>query len=553
MITMSTLLLSLLLAGAGPAPDDTPAAPPRLVVLVAIDQCIPEQMARLAPALEGGLERLWSEGSVFEGAEVPYANSDTGPGHATMGTGCLPRHHGISGNMIYVRDEGRYRYCVVDPDQDDVGQEGVAESPYSQSPRWLEVPALGDHLKARNPESRVVAVAGKDRSAILLGGRHPDLALWWDGRGGGFQTSTWYGQALPEFVRAWNTGWLDQASGWTWTSPDAELLAEVGAAADDREGEPRGYDTLPRTLPTATPGDPAAIAALAGRTLPSPLGDRFVVQMAQEACAALDLGQDEVPDLLALSLSACDLVGHAFGPYSVEVTDILLGADRELGDLFSWLDDHVGVDRWVVALTADHGVCELPEQLVVQGIPARRFTFAMQRAAEGALQEAATAFLDGDADLARQTVQLRVRDVLLDEAALAAAGREDDLPALRRALADALTGLDWVHGTFTREELEAGSEEELATLYRDSYALDRLPDVVLCPEPRVVFAGEAGTNHGTPWPYDRRVPLAFYGPGIPAAVRQEPAALIDIVPTLLDRLGLPVPPDVDGRVLPFPR
>ena len=535
-------LLAPLLASAPPglAPEA-----PRLIVLVSVDQLVPEQLERLDGWLDGGLGRIWREGRAFPGARLPYSATETGPGHATLSTGSLPAEHGIVANQYHDRSLGHGVYCVGDPQARTVTDEGTRSSSSGVSAANLRRPTLGDRLIAASPASRVVSVSGKDRSAVLLGGARATDVLWWDRFGAGFVTTDAVDGALPSYASAWNAHWLEHARGWTWEAAFPGDPAALGTEADDRPGEQPllGRTTFPYTLPSPAADAERAVGQLASILLTTPLIDRFTLEVARAAVDALGLGRGEATDLLAVGLSGCDYAGHAFGPYSREVTDLVLRLDDELGSLLAHLDETVGADRWVLALTADHGVLELPESLRAQGIGARRLNGADVAALRSDVERAlAERFPGRKVDLGFDGDGFTV-----DEAALAAAGLEPS--AVRATIAGAAAGADWVAAAYTLEDLagDGGADPWLA-LHRAAFHPERSADVVLRREPWTLMGMAAGTSHGSVYPYDRRVPLAFLGLGGARSRSFAPATPLDVVPTLLERCGLPPgDPPLAGR------
>jgi hypothetical protein len=532
---MLPVVAALLLASQQPKP----AEPPRLVVMIAVDQLVPEQLQRLASRFTGGFRRILDEGAVFWRATVDYACTETGPGHATFATGRWPRHHGIVGNLFFDRGAGRTAYCVADPAVHPVTALGLDAEREGTSPANLIGDTLADLLAKGAPGSKTVSIAGKDRSAILMGGRAPGAALWWHSAVGGFASSSHYGEKLPEFASVWNAAWRERARGWEWRPEVTGDLSVLGTAPDEREGESkRGGRTLPRTLPQED-------GPLAGAVLFSPLLDYFTLELSILALDTQALGRDDAVDLLALSLSACDTLGHAYGPDSVEVTDLLVRDDRELERLFRALDERVGKGRWIACLSSDHGVLDLPEALAAGLVGARRVRGADLAALRKAVEEAVEAEYPGHGDL---DLDFSEAGFAFDEPAALAAGIEPS--TLRERIAAASEENEWVADAYTREELLAtGEADPWLTLYRRCALAERCPDVVLRPEPWLLFDTPEGTSHGSPYPYDRRVPLAFLGGPVKPQQRFDAASPTDAVPTLLALLGLPVPKDVDGQVL----
>jgi hypothetical protein len=535
------------------ARDSSATSSTRLLVMISVDQLVPEQLDRLAPWLTGGLARFVREGRVFPRAELRHGDTETGPGHAAYGTGRLPRNNGIVSNDWFARDGRGSVYCFADPDARALTDRGVLDEA-ATSPRNLRCEGIAELLDAARPGSLSFAVSSKDRSAIGMSGKRADLALWWDKKRGGFRSSTWYGAELPEWVRVHNSDWQERlpfADGWKCELP--ERFEGSGTAPDEREGEVgrAGQRSFPHPVPPRGANlDDKALATLAQWVYEGAASDVMVCDMARAAVEVLPLGRDEVPDLLCVSLSACDTVGHAYGPGSVEVTDVILRADRELGRLFAQLDERVGSGHWVASLSSDHGVLELPETLAPLGYPARRITG----------REIADTFKD-----ARNAVAAKFgkdffatgnyRGLRLDGAALAADGI--DARAVREVYASELLarGTSWMEHAVTWDELRAVAREGasprsgLIAMEANSFDEERTSDVVTLQKAFTLPGVAAGTAHGTPHSYDRRIPLAFLGPGIAPGRDWRDASSIDALPTLFTLAGVPVPAGLDGRSL----
>ncbi|WP_419191212.1 alkaline phosphatase family protein [Saltatorellus ferox] len=509
--------------------------------MLAVDQMIPEQLERLAPQLEGGLGRLYRQGTVYRDAMLPYARTETGAGHVTFSTGCLPRSHGVVGNGFWDRGLGREVYCVEDLEVCQVLGSGPVEGSGQRSPKNLDRPTIGEIMQAKNPASRVVSISAKDRAAIGMAGRSQGLVLWWDKNGGGFQTSTFYSPSIPDYVSHWNDGWLERNRGFVWepvgnrTERDFRL---IGSDVDDREGE-RPFSGLGVTFPYSIAKD-ASEKAMGNFAFETPLCDRFVAELAREAIRQESLGADDDVDLLCVSFSSCDVIGHANGPFSREVTDVLFRLDRELGLLFDELDKRVGADRWALALTADHGILPLPEYLRPRGVDAFRVPRGESSAFRGEFVERL-----------QERLGSRVRHrsapggFRLDEEEMKAAGLD---PATTRQVAaevcrEVAQRYPWVQTVYSYEEIQAFDEsaDGLEKLLRNSFQPDRTADLVVVNRPYVLEGIEKGTNHGSPHEYDRRIPLVFYGAAFPKRISSRPAGSQDVVPTLLGLLGVPAP------------
>ncbi|HPF13621.1 MAG: alkaline phosphatase family protein [Planctomycetes bacterium] len=552
------MLLSIALSLAAswtqaPAQAPEAAQTPRLIVLLAIDQFIPEQLLRMESQLDGGLGRIVHQGVRFEEAALPYSCTETGPGHATMSTGCLPRTHGIVGNRLRSRDTGETSYCVADPEARDVTDAGIG-TVASVSAHNLGKPSLGDYLKAKNPASKVFSVSGKDRSAVCMAGHHGDLALWWSD-GGGFQTSTGYAQVLPGYVTRFNAGWARRFAGYVWNpSLDAEHLPPH-TAPDDREGE-GSFPGGGRTFPHAFEGSKDAVpegdkrVLLSRQVQYSPVGDTITLEMARQLVVENDLGADDVPDFLGVSLSGPDKLGHTYGPYSLEVTDSIVHIDHDLAGLFQLLDERVGADHWVLALTADHGVLPLPEsEVTIPGVESkgRIEASAIQLAQKHVAEALAEAF--GTDDKGRG---LRPHffdgDVYFELGELKERGI--DGAEARRVAAATIAKEPWVHAAYTLEQLASKdpTDDPLLGFYRNAYDPRYSADVSVLQLPGWLKGWQTGTTHGTPYAYDRRLPLYFLGSPFRSGAVHGEAGSQDIVPTLLHLVGID-PAGVDGHLL----
>jgi hypothetical protein len=510
-----------------------------LIVLLAIDQLRPD---RLTEELPGGLGRLLREGRVFSDASLAHAHTETCPGHVTMLSGRHPGPSGIPGNAFVLRGDFRSVYCVEDSAQ----QAAVFGSPNGRSPRNIEATTFGDWLKAAIPNARVFSLSAKDRSAIALGGQHPDAAYWLDSTGAGrFTSSRYYLDALPGWVEHWTPEEIVSAAPEHWTHESGD--PPNGARRDDYHYE---SDRFGRTSPhpLRTPENPSS--RIAGFVY-SPFVDSITLAFARLLVRKELLGTGADPDLLAISLSGTDYVGHFYGPESQEARDALLRLDRELGSFLDFLEG-VGRGRLLVVLTADHGVLPVPEWLKEKGrsscsLPSGR---GVADDIASQLNAALNAEL-GEPPGETGWVLFASFRVTLNRAL----ARERNVPlervaSLAKAHLEAQTGIARV---WTAAEIEAGSgPEPFASLYRNSHHPERGGDLVIQPERDCLFSRfRSGTSHGSPYDYDRAVPLVFYGLGIEAGRSSTRAATVDIAPTLAELVRIPVPDGLDGRPLPL--
>jgi predicted AlkP superfamily pyrophosphatase or phosphodiesterase len=490
------------------------------------------------------------EGRVFADAALEHADTETCPGHVTMVTGRHPAPAGIPSNEFIERDTGRLVYCVEDDARDAAVLGGRTEPAQGRSPRNLRVSALGDWLKASQPSTRVFSLSGKDRAAIALGGQHPDAAYWLDrGPAQGFTTSRYYREELPEWVRAFN-----RAAG-----VEPAFLARVpdrwehptgapanGARRDDYPAESAQFGR--------TSGHPVRdpdIRVFLERLYYTPFLDDVTLDFARALVRSERMGSGPGVDLLAISLSATDLVGHLYGPGSQEARDSLLRLDQAVGDFLSFLEREVGKGRLLVVLTADHGVLELPEWLVESGTS--ECPLATGRGSSRVLAEGLAGALHSALDpkgsptapwILSSGYALTVNRRLAEERHVPVARVTD----LARSWLGSQPGVAHV---WTAEEIEQGKgPEPFAALYRNSFDPARSGDLTLQPVATCLFSpSPTGTSHGTPYLYDRAVPLVFFGPGVAPGVVRGRASTVDIAPTLAQVLGVAPPPELDGRAL----
>ncbi|HTY57942.1 MAG TPA: alkaline phosphatase family protein, partial [Bacteroidota bacterium] len=365
------LVLSLILpCAARTASPHAEQGTPKLVIVIVVDQMRADYLVRFNDLFgNGGFNLFLNGGAYFTNCAYDYASTFTGPGHATILSGIPVRSSGIIGNEWFDRQKGRSVYCVEDSACESVGiSPGLAAG--RMSPRRFKGTTLGDQLMAHSPSSRVIGIAIKDRGAILLAGERPTGAFWFDPGSGSWITSSFYGRTLPAWAEQFNAAGIPArflGRRWTRLLPDS---CYSRSSIDDAPGE----GTLPgedrpvfphqvKDLETMPPGGPPAggMSRRFDGLLPTPFGDELTVRFAEAAIEGERLGGRGVTDLLAVSFSAPDYCGHIFGPDSQEVEDILVRLDRSLAEFFGYVDRRIGLQNVMVVLTADHGVCPLPE------------------------------------------------------------------------------------------------------------------------------------------------------------------------------------------------
>ena len=511
------LLTALALSACGP-PE--PEEPPRLVVMVVVDQLRGDMLDRFDSLFTGGIRRIRDEGLSFPNATHDHAKTSTAVGHATLSTGVFPSRSGIIANewQEAVGDRWQLVYGVEDTLSKLVD---LPEYP-GRSPKNLLRGGLADWVSEAYPEAIVLSVSRKDRAAIPMAGKTAGNVYWFVNEEGRFATSQFYRSEYPEWVSEFNAVDVPQFLGDSiWEStipPGGEALARGDTFAFEGDGV---HTTLPhRFEEEARARDPKAIYRWhADRT---PYVDGATLAFAMKGMRELGVGQDTVLDFLSVSLSQTDAIGHDYGPISPEQLDNLLHLDRALGEFLSFLDDFVGVGNWVLGFSGDHGVMTMPEYLESIGEPGHRRT-REERAAVRNLVSASSEW-EGDED------------------------------TVARRLAAELETLPFVADAMARSELEGGEPaDSFITLFRNSWHPERLiwpmhvaGVMIRYEEGFLPITERTTTSHGQPYYYDRHVPLVLMGPTVSPGVSTRSVRTVDLAPTLAWLAGVRAPGDLDG-------
>ena len=537
-------------AAAMPAVAATAPPRPRLIVAISVDQFSAALFDQYRSRFTGGLRVMADQGVVFANGYQSHAATETCPGHSTILTGRHPSATGIVANSWYDKASGAQAYCVYDPAGPVPGRDTEPRGPAN-----LKVPTLGEWMKAANPASRVFAVSGKDRAAIMMAGHHADGTFWWDDELG-FNTYVPAG-TTPEqrlapvaaFNQAVFAGWADKPP--VWTPIDQRCLVDLGvrqygSLAVDHEVPPAGW-----TLDPSKPYRDDKNFAKWFRA--SPGIDQVTLDLAAKLIDAEHLGQGSAPDLLAVSLSATDYVGHRYGNEGPEMCDNLAHLDRALGTFLTKLAAlKVPV---IVVLTADHGSIDAAERVAERGVPARRISAdAMLGEVSGQLQE---------------QFKLDYSPLAGDPSEISIALLSNDTPAMRQRVTAATIALlrkrPEVVAVYTKAQALAGLPpkgkpvDELTFLERIAESTDAersgdimavLPAYATIGDP--LKTGDVIAGHGSVWNYDRRVPILFWWPGAEGFEQPIPIETVDIAPTLAAEVGVKTPV-VDGRCLDLDR
>lgn len=501
-----------------------PPTPPKLAVVIVVDQMRADYVDRFSAGWTGGLKRLLTHGAWFRQAAYPYLTTVTCAGHATISTGSFPNTHGVFQNAWWDRDARKQMTCTEDPRTADVGY-GVRVTG-GNSPHRLQVPTFSDQMRTQR-RAHVVSVSLKARSAIMLGGHGGDAVTWIADGGDGWTTSSVYSEAGVPAVQAFvDANPLAADFGRVW---DRRLPASSYSGADEGLGEapPPGWT---RSFPHPLTGTAdKADGTYAAQWERSPFADAYLGRFAAALVQSLRLGTHDGTDVLAVSFSSPDLVGHAFGPRSHEVQDMYAHLDKTIGTLFDRLDALVGKDQWVVALSSDHGVATIPEQLQAEGKDAGRIN-------SGAIVDAIEGVLKPALGPGRYVTAINTNDIYFEPGVYNKILRSRQLTT---AVVSAIAARPGVQRVFRSEEVRgaARSKDPLVRAAALSYFPGRGGDLIFAAKPGWMISG-TGTTHGSATPDDQRVPILFYGRGVKPGTYQEAATPADIAPTLAALSGL---------------
>ncbi|MFL5329630.1 MAG: alkaline phosphatase family protein [Gemmataceae bacterium] len=517
-IALSTLFV-LVFGCARPAPPPH-ASPLKLIVLVVFDQMRADYLTRWQDQFgEGGFRKVCNQGTWFTNCNYPYACTVTGPGHASLATGCSPNRHGIIGNEWYERPIGKVVSCSSTNRQRPVRT--VPRPPLKPdergetqgaSPERLLAPTFADALK-ESGAGKVVALSLKDRAACLPGGKNPDACYWFDTLTGSFATSTYYRDRCHDWVAVFNSKnpanrWFGQA----WNRLRSDLDYVTLAGPDEVMAESPDFDrklgrrSFPHSfvLKSNSP-DREYYGQLCG----TPFANDLLLDFAKTSIRAMGLGQGATTDFLSVSFSSNDSIGHTFGPDSQEVFDVTLRSDAIVADLIAFLDAQIGRDKYLLAISADHGVCPFPEISTAKGLDARRVSGKVM---SDAIDDYMNQRFAKRGESLEWIENMNFPWVYLNERLLASRKLYIDIVA--EDLSAHLRRQPWAGEVYPRSQLEHGrgpADRYLPTV-RKSFHPGRSGDLFIVLKPFYLPASETtGTTHGSPYEYDTHVPLLFFG------------------------------------------
>jgi len=494
-------------------------ARPKLIVVIVIDQFRGDYLERYREQFgDGGFRLFLDHGAYFTDCNYDYADTRTAPGHSTLFTGSYASGHGILANEWW---DPQKKKLVTSVEDDTTKLVGVVSAAPGASPRNLMSDTLGDELKlATGGKARVFAISLKDRAAVLPGGFSGNGAYWIDGKTGAWITSTYYHQLLPEWVEKFNGNHrTDKYWNREWKDSDGNVLGST-APRKNNDGTAAGfYDVIGST----------------------PFADEYQFEFAKELVVYEKMGTGPATDLLAISLSANDILGHRVGPDSPQMHSMALELDRHLKEFFEFLGHQIGLANVWLVLSADHGIAPLPEFAKTLHLPAENLdSHALKSEINSLLEKKYAKKADYLADLDYPLAWL-------NDAAFAAAGRKESDAEADVGEAMKQTGFP---GYFTKSQLARGDtpNSEIGRRYSHSYSPHGGWYVMGVPNPFQVGTTK-GTDHASPFSYDTHVPLAFYGLAFQSGIYRTHAEPVDLAVTLASLLGINAPTHATGRVL----
>ncbi len=525
--------------------DDTPAKP-KLIIGIVIDQMRYDYITRFWDKFgDGGFKELVGEGFFFRNTTYNYVPTFTGPGHASIYTGTSPATHGIIANDWFDRTENKMVYCTDDKTVQTVGSTSAAGQ---MSPSRLLASTVTDELKLfSNMRSKVIGISLKDRGAIMPAGHLANAAYWFDGTTGGWISSTYYMSDLPDWVKKFN----EKKMADKYLSKDWETLLSIKeyteSLADDNKYEGKFTGEISPTFPHKLSGLAILKNQASTQTTnydlirSTPFGNSLLKDFAIETIESEKMGKGENTDFLTVSFSSTDYVGHMYGPNSIELEDTYLRLDKDLKEFILFLNNYLGKDNYVLFLTADHAAVNTPSYLQDVKLPAGYLDVAAK------FNELKAFMIDEYRDdsllLSFSNDQLFLNHPLI-------AKKKLDLASVRKATANYMLSMDGIADAYTADEIHNIPATDGIPLYlKNGYNAKRSGDVLLVLQPAWVEFGKTGTTHGSPYMYDRHVPLLFYGWKVKNGETFKANSITDIAPTISSFMKMEYPNGCIGNPL----
>ena len=512
---------------------------PKLVVGIVVDQMRYDYLTRFWGRFgKDGFQRLISEGYNCKNNHFNYAPTKTGPGHASVFTGTSPKNHGIIGNDWYNKFEKQMVYCAGDSEVEPLGTTSNAGK---MSPHRMVTTSFADQNRLHTQfKGKTIGVSVKDRGAILPAGHSANGAYWFEGgENGNFISSTYYFEELPTWVQNFNAEKHAEKYLKTWnTLYPIETYTESGIDKNDYEYSFRNNSSANFPYDLKALSKDNGITSILKNT---PYGNSLTTDFALAAIDAEDLGQDNITDVLTLSYSCTDYVGHNFGVNSKEIEDTYLRLDQDIARFLENLDEKVGKGNYTIFLTADHGAVDVPKFLSSKKIPSGYFL--MQK-----FEEEITSYLGNEYGAIDLIENISNNQIFFNHEALKSRNIEEE--EFAKNLKSFILNYEHIYKVFTREMLEGASYQNgISALVQNGFNQKRSGDVFFEFDPAYIDYYEFGTTHGSALSHDTHVPLIFFGKGIKNGATTERTEITDIAPTISALLGISFPNGMTGNVL----
>jgi predicted AlkP superfamily pyrophosphatase or phosphodiesterase len=531
-------LISIQVSAQKPVSIKTAPSKPKLVVGIVVDQMRWDYVNKFKPYFksQNGFLRFVNEGASCNNNLIPYLPTVTACGHTAVYTGAPPAIHGITGNNWYDNIQQRMVYCVEDASVQSVGIENSGAGKMSPLNVWTTT--LGDELKlATNFKSKVFGISIKDRGAIIPAGHSADGAFWYDSKSGSFISSTYYGKTLPTWLTNYNNAHIVDSFyklGWNLSLPNSVYEANCDADQNDYESAPFGKEMkgFPYNLSGFVGKDYGKIAS-------TPYGNNLVMDVASQTLINEKMGLDDFTDLLAVSFSSPDYIGHSFGPNSWETLDGYIKLDELLAQFFTLLDKQVGKNNYTIFLTADHAVANVPGFMQKHHLP------GVVMSDDGVKVELSklltTKGINPKVISAISEFNIYYNHNLMDSLQISQDKLTNIITSYLEAKSYILQVVD------SRKAAIAPLPQNIRERIVNGYNPQRSGDLVFITKSGYVGGGNTGTGHGVFYNYDAHIPLLFYGNGIKKGTVNSVNYMTDIAPTISTLLGIQMPSGSIGK------
>ena len=514
---------------------------PKLVVSIVVDQMRFDNLDKYNGSYsDNGFKRLIREGFNLKNNHFNYVPTVTGPGHASISTGSTPKTHGIAGNNWFDKKTRKDVYCTTDLDYENLGGNAYSAK---MSPNNLLVETLGDLNRIENDmNSKTISIAIKDRGSILMGGKKANAAYWFYGKDKGeWVSSKYYMQELPDWVNSFNNSGFISTYIREWNT-----LYDINSYNESRSDDNKFEKSFKGDPSVTFPYDLNKLKDLNDgydMLKETPFGNSLTTDFAIEAISNEKLGKDQYTDVLTISYSSTDYIGHNFGVDAKETQDAYLRLDLEIERLLNFLDSHVGKNEYTLFLTADHGAAKIPAYLNSIGVKS-------QNIEEGTVKNILNDVLFKSFGSNQLISKIMNSQIYLNDNTINSLNLNLDI--IEKTIINTLSQLNFIDKVYTSNEIINGNfDSGYELLIQNGYNIPRSGDIIFKLKENVISYGNKGTTHGSGYSYDTHVPLIFFGKKIVQGESNVKTKITDIAPTIAKLLGLKKLSDSTGEVLDF--